>query len=279
MIFNISVRRRFVWGDEMNKRNSFVMILLAVCLFVTSCDSVGSKYADNAKVISHQSDAGNWTSTMSDEETERLRYLLKEQSGWIEDYPCTSVLERDHLMEVELDGMYYCLCTDYWYTYSRDIHSISYKNSADEEYKHAILNEDEDIMIEIYDMVRNRRDLGTEYTIFMYEHQKKSSHATLDTREPGNDEKITVSKEDTERLRMLLSLESGWEQKPANLLPVECLLVLDNVQYEITTSRVEHEVRYSVVTDEISSVRDHGLVNDDIEVVHELYDIVGKYIE
>lgn len=45
------------------------------------------------------------------------------------------------------------------------IHSISYKNSADEEYKQAMLNENEEVMIEIYEMVTRRGDCGTSIDI------------------------------------------------------------------------------------------------------------------
>lgn len=71
----------------------------------------------------------------------------------------------DYGWDVMLDGVYYRVCNEYWYTYSRDIHSISYKYSADEEYKQAMLNENEEVMIEIYEMVTRRGDCGTSIDI------------------------------------------------------------------------------------------------------------------
>lgn len=42
---------------------------------------------------------------------------------------------------------------------------------------------------------------------------RKSDKAVLRYRMDENDEEITVSKDDTKKLRKLLSLKSGWTQK------------------------------------------------------------------
>ena len=59
----------------MKKKKSYVMMFVILCLFISSCGSIGGKHADNAKVhnVRYVSDEP-MIATMSDEEKE---YFLK----------------------------------------------------------------------------------------------------------------------------------------------------------------------------------------------------------
>lgn len=78
----------------MKKKKSYVMMFVILCLFSSSCGSIGGKHADNAKVhnVRYVSDEP-MIATMSDEETERLRYILKEEDGWLDAEPCVCTKE------------------------------------------------------------------------------------------------------------------------------------------------------------------------------------------
>lgn len=196
--------------------------------------------------------------------------------GWTQNL--VFVLKKgDYGWDVMLDGVYYRVCNEYWYTYPRNIHSISYKYSADEEYKQAMLNENEEVMFEIYEMVTKRGDCGTSIDIFLDEHQKKTNEAIIRPLWSEDTSKdIRVSKEDTDRLRILLSLESGWEQTYQCMCIGHDELILDNVGYIIDLTDVDHQIKYCEVGKESSYC---AIENENKEIVQEVYDIVGKYVD
>ena len=87
---------------------------------------------------------------------------------------------------------------------------------------------------------------------------------------------IRVSKEDTDRLRILLSLESGWEQTYQCMCIGHDELILDNVGYIIDLTDVDHQIKYCEVGKESSYC---AIENENKEIVQEVYDIVGKYVD
>lgn len=262
----------------MKKNYLCIKLLVASCVFICSCASVSSKYAENVEIHNFLRGSGErYTVIASDEETERLRDLLKLESGWSETEPCLCA-DEDVGYDVLLDGVYYRVCN--WHSMaflSDEIHSISYKNSANEEYKHAMLNENEDIMREIYDLVSNRAWYGTSFDIFLEEHQKKTNEAIIRpmwAEDTSRD--IFVSKEDTKRLRKLLSIESGWKQNYQCMCIGHDELILDNVGYIIDLTDVDHQIKYCEVGKESYYC---AIENENKDIVQEIYDIVEKYVD
>lgn len=263
----------------MNKKNYIVILFCILCLFNSSCGSEGRKYADNAKVeeLSHLGEKHILGSAiMSDQETDRLRYLLKEETSWKDAEPCVCA-NGYYGWDVVLDGVYYRVCNWYRMSFSKDIHPISYKNSADEKYMHAIISENDEIMIEINNMVANRSGYGTSFDIFLDEHREKTKEAIIRPLwSEDSGEEVVVSEKDTERLRSFLAIESGWKQNVPCLCIGSAELILDNVGYIIDLTDTEHQIKYCEVGKE---GKQYALENENKNVVQEVYDIVEKYVD
>lgn len=268
----------------MRKLLFFLSYIIICIIFTNGC----STHTDNGMIHFY-----NWflgeeventpiiSSIMSVEETQKLREILTSNAGWSEVESCVCT-KYDIGYDVILDDTCYRIC--YNSIIYDEVHPISCKK-IDGEFEYGLLHEDEDVMWEISDIVFNRSLEGTAYEVFMGENLKESEQATLRHKSKLNEdgelvvnhdeERMLLSIEDTDRLRTLLSLETGWEQTPTIGIPGQYELILDNVLYIINTVGVEHQIKYSAV----DNYRTYGFENDDKEVVQEIYDIVEKYIK
>lgn len=222
-----------------------------------------------------------YSSVMSEDETQKLREIFASDTGWSE-VECCVCAKYDIGYDLILDDTCYRIC--YNSMIYDEVHPISCKK-LDGEFEYGLLHEDEEVMWEIFNVVFERSNERTAYEVFMEENKREGKQATLRHKSKLNEdgelvdnpdkEGMPISKEDTDRLRILLSLESGWKQTSSCFGLGKYELVLDNVLYIIDTSSVDCQVKYTAVDDYLT----YGFENDNKEVVQEIYDIVEKYIK
>ena len=240
--------------------------------FLVSACSTSSEGSEVAKLhdLRH---SGNrpYIVSMSMEETERLRALFSQETSWTEASCCDCVTNaEEHGYELTLDGICYRICTTEYAEYP-----ISYKK-VDGEYEGAIVNTDEEIMLEIFSIINERDSLGSDFEEFLKENQIQSKQASVRFKMlPDLGDETEISEEDTKRLRTLLSLDVGWIQGDLCQCIGKYELILDNIGYMIDLTDVEHQIKVCQIGDN----RYIAIEQDDEEIVREVYEIVEKYVE
>lgn len=265
-------------------RMFLLLYILSSIIFINGCSAHtenGVIHGYGWSLDSNGENDRDFVSVMSEDETQKLRDIFNSDTGWSE-VECCVCAEYNIGCDVILDDICYRIC--YNSMVYDEVHPISCKKNNGE-FQYGILHEDEDVMWEIFEIVFNRSNQRTAYEVFMEENLKESKYATLrhdlKRNESGelvvntDKEGMPISKEDTDRLRTLLSLESGWEQASSCFGIGKYELVLDNVLYIIDTSNVDTQVKYTAVDDYLT----YGFENDNKEVVQEVYDILEKYIK
>lgn len=203
---------------------------------------------------------------MSTKDTRRLKELLSDSSEWFEsDETCIYIQPY----ELKLGGMKYQI------DLSELDNPIRY-GKINGEYTGSMDTENEDIKLEIYRTASKWSSLKYSYEWCLENYSKKTTQATVYERGKEDSEGYTLSREDTSRLRKILSLESGWYDDS----PCQCIgdyvLVLDNIRYIVDISSVDHQIKYGNA-DGYSSYS-CAIINDDKEIVSEVYKIVENAV-
>ena len=238
---------------------------MSVCV-LCSCTGVLSKNLGYAKLnlLFYVSDEP-YIINMSKNETNRLYQLLCKEKGWTEVEPCNCTSGY----ELTLNETCYRICN----THATD-HPIRYGEENGGLNK-AMTNQNSDIVSEINSIIRSRGNMGTSYECFMSENQKKSENAMVRYLNGDNTNSVMISEKDTNRLRVLLSMNSGWEQYYGCQCIGETELILDNILYIIDLTDLNHQIKYGLPDSDLL----HGFKNENKEVVQEIYDIVGTYLD
>ena len=193
---------------------------------------------------------------MSKKDTDSLSVLLDRENGWTECELCNCV------------GAYEFVIDDTRYIIDPfDLkHPIMY-GSMDGKIKSAMIN-DEVEMLKVCRLIRKWIYLDTSYEAILEENMNKVEQAAI-LKSRSEENPVTLSVEDTKRIRELLSVDAGWEEEERCECIGEYELILDNISYLIDITDVGHQIKVNKI----------GITNKDKTVVQDVYDIVGNYMD